>query len=84
MATLSQSILKRAALIHDRFFCENCGSTANLRPYHRDGDLRNHSLRNIGALCPSCHSNRDRFLVAKWRACRQEDREVTPAVLQVG
>ena len=42
--------------------CEKCGITEwngepiSLQIHHKDGDITNNELENIGVLCPNCHS----------------------------
>ncbi len=58
MATFSEAMLRRTGRLYARYSCEKCGSTDELRPYYRDGDVKNLSPRNIGALCLRCYPNR--------------------------
>jgi hypothetical protein len=62
MATLSEAILNRVARNNGRCFCDVCGTTEDLQPYYRDGNIHNISPDNVGALCIRCYMDRETFL----------------------
>jgi 5-methylcytosine-specific restriction endonuclease McrA len=47
--------------------CEECGLTnwngreINLQLHHKDGNSKNHRLKNLQLLCPNCHSQTSNF-----------------------
>lgn len=47
--------------------CEECGITEwnnkpiTLQIHHKDGDITNNELTNLGVLCPNCHSQTDNY-----------------------
>lgn len=70
MATLSEAILNRVARNKGNCFCDICGTTKDLQPFYRDGNIHNPSAENLGALCIRCYMDRETFLKANLRGKR--------------
>jgi hypothetical protein len=70
MATLSEAILNRVARNKGSCFCDICGTTKDLQPFYRDGDIHNTSTENRGALCTRCYMDRETFLKTTFRGNR--------------